>query len=369
MIKILHVMVEDPKFPIWFFDFLYKNGFFREEAVHHTFLCKANGFFDAHVKKTAAIEIGHSFRMEYFPAHPRLLGIFSSALHISRLADSYDKVVFHWLSDGPLLSLLSPRVAKRSFWILWGGDLYGFRTNRSRGARDYLSECLRICFIPRLKGICGLLHGDFELASKWYGAKAEWHQVFYPFPIPSIAPKNKKTKEKRQKLTVQVGNSADLANNHIEILETLSKIDFVEKVICPLSYGDADYAEQVAKAGKLLLGDRFHALTTFMAADDYTALLSTVDIAIMNHKRQQGVGNIIINLLAGNKVFLRESVTTFGFLNDIAATVFATERFLSEPESSLKAALQVDSQKTAGAVQSFFSDEKCKKLWQDLFSA
>jgi hypothetical protein len=290
-------------------------------------------------------------------------------LHIARLAQSYDKILFHWLSEVALLSLISPSVDERSYWILWGGDLYGYRTKCARGVRDYFGECLRRCFIPRLKGICGLVHGDFELASKWYGAKAEWHQVFYPFPIPLINSEKELPKDGHRKMIVQVGNSADPTNNHIEILEALSKLDFVEKVICPLSYGRPDYADQVAKAGDLLLGNRFHALTTFMAPDDYASLLSTVDIAIMNHKRQQGVGNIILNLLAGNKVFLRESVTTFGFLNNIGATVFATERFLSEPEPAIETALQADSKKAADAVQSFFSDENCKKLWQEFFLA
>lgn len=365
--KILHVMNEDPKFPAWFFDFLLKNGLFDQPGTRHGFLCKRGGVFDAHVKEAAGAEIGSLFFLDYFPDRRGRFHRLRAAARIAELAPAFDKILFHWLDDKALLSLAYGEVARKSAWSLWGGDLYGFRTKKNRQAKDTLSEILKICLVRRLKQVCSLVREDAELAAEWYGANATWRQVFYPSEAYKTVPTGSRRKKEGGHLVIQVGNSANPTNRHLEVFEALSKVDFIEKIICPLSYGDFSYARKITDAGTRLFGEKFLPLTDFIAPPEYAKMLSSVDAAVMNHDRQQAIGNIALNLLHGNRVFLRKSVTTYGFFESLGADVFPIEDLLADPASALRAPSFADPRESALAVQAFFSDEHCKALWQAVF--
>ena len=93
------------------------------------------------------------------------------------------------------------------------------------------------------------------------------------------------------------------------LFEKLAKIsvniDF--KVFVPLSYGEnTKYIELIKNKGMELLGNRFIPLFNFMKFEEYIKLLSSVDIVIMNHYRQQAVGNLRFLLAKGKKVYLNE---------------------------------------------------------------
>lgn len=107
---------------------------------------------------------------------------------------------------------------------------------------------------------------------------------------------------------ILLGNSAAPSNNHIEALLVLSKLGMQgRKVIVPLSYAESDigYKEKLIKDGAELLGESFMPLTNFMPLSEYNQLVSGCGNIIMNHIRQQAMGNISAGLLRGRKVFLR----------------------------------------------------------------
>ena len=278
--KILHVMNEDPKFPAWFFDFLLENGLLDLPGTRHGFLCKKGGVFDTHVKQAAAAGIGSRFSLDYFPDRRGPFHKLRSARRIAALSPGFDKILFHWLDDRALLSLAYGEVAGKSAWSLWGGDLYGFRTKKNHTGKDTLSEFLKRCLVRRLGQVCSLVREDTELAAEWYGASAKWSQVFYPSEAYKTVPPGPRARKEGGSLSVQVGNSANPTNRHLEVFEALSKVDGIERVICPLSYGDRDYAKKVAEAGTRLFGAKFLPLTDFIAPPEYAALLSSVDAAV-----------------------------------------------------------------------------------------
>lgn len=112
---------------------------------------------------------------------------------------------------------------------------------------------------------------------------------------------------------ILVGNSASLTNNHIEIFELLSQIKLLDsvKVITPLSYGDELYKNKIIEMGRTVLNTNFQPVADFMPIDEYITLIKQCGYVIMNHKRQQAVGNIIIMLYLGARVFLREDNPTY----------------------------------------------------------
>ncbi|WP_029935163.1 TDP-N-acetylfucosamine:lipid II N-acetylfucosaminyltransferase [Thiomicrospira pelophila] len=141
---------------------------------------------------------------------------------------------------------------------------------------------------------------------------------------------------------ILLGNSASFTNNHLEAFELIQANEDViglhSKIVAPLSYGDACYKKAMLEQGELNFGERFHPVVDFMAIDDYVALLKQCGFAIMNHKRQQAVGNIVIMLYLGARVFLREENPTYQMLKNDGA-ILNTIMELEQQPDLLKAPL------------------------------
>lgn len=102
------------------------------------------------------------------------------------------------------------------------------------------------------------------------------------------------------------GNSASATNNHVELFRKIrDQVDLSErKIIVPLSYGDICYRDKVIVDGKKILGNAFMPLVDFMPIGEYHKIISSCQFVVMNHLRQQALGNICSGLLAGAKIYL-----------------------------------------------------------------
>lgn len=130
---------------------------------------------------------------------------------------------------------------------------------------------------------------------------------------------------------ILLGNSASFSNNHLDAIEFLSKIDLEgKKVICPLSYGDLNYGKSILVAGNETWGKNFIPLIDFMPIDKYIELISSCSIVIMNHLRQQALGNIITMMYLGAKVFLDERNILYHFFKNEGAHVFSTQQLIDD---------------------------------------
>ena len=125
---------------------------------------------------------------------------------------------------------------------------------------------------------------------------------------------------------ILVGNSASMTCNHKETFDLLVKAGFKNrKIIAPLSYGDAVYGEKTAELGKKFFSSDFKPLKDFMPMQDYVATIKKCCYVIMNHRRQQAVGNIVIMLYLGARIFLREENPTFPFLKDLGVEISSVQ--------------------------------------------
>ena len=77
--------------------------------------------------------------------------------------------------------------------------------------------------------------------------------------------------------------------------------------------------------------DDFKAITDFISIDEYVTLLKQCGFVIMNHKRQQAVGNIVIMLYLGARVFLREDNPTYKMLKKDGAVISSTLDLENQP--------------------------------------
>ena len=115
-----------------------------------------------------------------------------------------------------------------------------------------------------------------------------------------------------------IGNSASQTSNHLEAFDFIkSYCSDTQKVVMPLSYGDMDYAEHIINKASELFGDKAMPLTTFLNIQDYNKILLSCGNVVMNHYRQQAMGNIIIALYRGARVFFSSRNPVLDYLNDL----------------------------------------------------
>jgi hypothetical protein len=238
-----------------------------------------------------------------------------------------EKIIIHGLFDLKTLVILffMPWLLKKSYWVIWGGDLYAYQLEESNWKRKIIG-LFRRPVIKNMGHLVTYIKGDVDLARKWYGAKGEYHEclmylsnTYKTLDVPNT---------QSDKINIQIGNSADPSNNHIEILDKL--LPFKDKnirIYAPLSYGDKAYAKEVIAKGKELFGDKFIALTEFMPFEQYLQFLGSIDIAIFNHKRQQAMGNTITLLGLGKTVFIRSDTTQWQLFKDKNIEVLNTLSF------------------------------------------
>ena len=132
---------------------------------------------------------------------------------------------------------------------------------------------------------------------------------------------------------ILIGNSATPTNNHIEVFDLLRTRNLGNrKIICPLSYGKSDYASVIKNRGRSYFGENFLGLDTFMPYEEYTELIGTCSNVIMNHHRQQGVGNIVVMLFLGANVYLNRINPYYSYLKERGAVIFTVEELSDSPE-------------------------------------
>lgn len=130
---------------------------------------------------------------------------------------------------------------------------------------------------------------------------------------------------------ILVGNSASYENNHLDVFAILSKVDLgFRKVLCPLGYGEQRYGDRVAKEGTVVFGHNFVPIRDFMPIKDYVSLVRSCSSVLMGHLRQQAVGNIIIMMYLGAKIFLDKQNPVYSFFNKNGAIIFNLDDFNAE---------------------------------------
>ncbi|MCT7636397.1 TDP-N-acetylfucosamine:lipid II N-acetylfucosaminyltransferase [Aliarcobacter butzleri] len=233
-----------------------------------------------------------------------------------------DKIIIHGLSQPYNIVYLffNPWLLKKTYWVMWGNDLYSYLKPRITFKQKLLEVIIKQV-IKKMAHFITYIKGDYELAQKWYGAKGEYHECFmYPsnlYKEYDIKPKEHDT------INIQLGNSADPTNNHIDVLKQFAKYkDENIQIFVPLSYGNEEYAKEVIAYGEELFREKFIPLREFMPFEKYLEFLSEIDIAIFTHKRQQAMGNIITLLGLGKKVYIRSDITPWELFNDIDVQVF-----------------------------------------------
>lgn len=175
-------------------------------------------------------------------------------------------------------------------------------------------------FLSRLNYFCHWNKLDFDIVKAIYSCKAEFLPFFYNPKIDKISITDSKNNAKP---IIWLGNSDTFTNNHVDAIEFLGRFsNYGIEVICPLSYGNNKYGDEIDKIGFKVFNNNWKSIRQFMPFDEYINTLANVDIVLMFHNRTQAAGNIIAFLLMGKKVYLKSQSTIYKLFRDNGINIY-----------------------------------------------
>ena len=244
----------------------------------------------------------------------------------------YDEIYIHLLNPRKIKILSEIDTAgSRIYWIIWGLDLYnkllvpkGFRLYRpgNSGRRRRIANLFKNLgqkfearqtarFISRYVDfiVTDTTENDYNYLVQYYPefSGKQWKDFFY-YPIDSIL--NRELISSAVCGTdIMIGNSASATNNHEYVLDILSRLDTRGRhIVVPLSYsGKKEYVKAIVTKGEKLFGRNFIPLLDFLPLEKYNRQQRCASVALFGNLRQEAIGNIIIALYLGAKVFLIKS--------------------------------------------------------------
>jgi len=266
----------------------------------------------------------------------------------------FDAIVLHSLFS---IALPIPSSCK-VLWIGWGYDYYDiiskspldFMLKKTRRAyrqlcfKTYLKGLVsryswslvsnkqkkKLAFINKLDYFAPVLNAEYPLVKtniKEFSPKfVDWNYNAVIDMLTSLPDK------KVNSNNILIGNSASFENNHIEAFELLKRLQLSDRqYIVPLSYGIKRYKKRLLKKGQALFSNKFTAVTDFMGLEQYIEMLLQCGFAIMNHTRQQGLGNINIMLWLGAKVFVRQINPIYASYQSLGMHIYLVEELEQDP--------------------------------------
>lgn len=279
---------------------------------------------------------------------------------LDKIIPNYNKIVIHGLLDFYLVRcLLKVNLDfSRTYWLLWGGDVYCYRNEKGRLRRMY-RNFVRKTLISKLQHAGSLIKGGVDLSRDWYGFRGSYHECMgYVSNTINLNTKLHKRIAFFKKHTVIIGNSGYESNFHKEIFNLLKKQSNEIKVICPLAYGNQNYIDEIISLGTKLFKKNFTPLLNYLPLNEYYSTLSGVDSGIFAHDREQGTGNVIPLLGMGKKVYLRTTTTQWNTYLNLGLKIFDYKDFgLHEISKS-------DQQQNIEIVSKYFCKENLAKQYE-----
>lgn len=290
--------------------------------------------------------------------------------YLIELIEKSAQIIVHCLYTIELTDFLfqNYHLLNKVNWKLWGGDLYLYRQVCS-GYNSEENEAKRMSIIKNIAYITSPVEEEFKHAIDVYKGDAKYKFAFYPLPKDFCEYRLAKNQGKNTTINILVGNSGYPTNNHLQAFSYLSKFRNEQiKIYCPLSYGDKDYSKKVCVNGRKIFDDKFVPLLNFIQFDQYVNLMNTMDLAVMNHNRQQGLGTILTLLYLGKKVYMQPHITTYKCLKRFGVAIYDIDEIEKSDLSNLKTFSRVCGKINYEIIGDIYSKDNCINSWQAIFS-
>ncbi|SEK39582.1 TDP-N-acetylfucosamine:lipid II N-acetylfucosaminyltransferase [Halomonas daqiaonensis] len=272
----------------------------------------------------------------------------------------YDLIIFHSLGVSTYPELKNVPDDTPTVWLGWGFDYYNellknfplhldatqkiysrlLASNKKRRVAALVKDFLhffwsrndKIRAVEKISVFSPVLPEEYELVKK----SRDWKC------FPKYASWNYGTMEDNlvkgfegETVTgnaILVGNSATYTGNHADVFDLLQKLKVNDrKVVAPLSYGDPQLAKELTCMGREYFSIHFEPLIDFMPIEDYVSIIKKCGYVIMNHIRQQAVGNIVIMLYLGARVFVRHENPVYDFFKKSGVVISTVQELEADP--------------------------------------
>lgn len=275
-------------------------------------------------------------------------------------SESYDCIILHGITDINGTVYLTSKEKHKFVGILWGAELF---TQENFPEKSFLGKKTASIQLPKIESSQKarirsafkklIYHKSVTIANATNQAALKLgyfallfdesleylkenklvssdcrHIPFTYYPLEYIIKGN-------ETLTIDhhdilLGNSASFSNNHLEAFDILKSLNIKQrKIIVPLSYGNSSYADYIQRRGSEIFNNQFEPMRYFLPLEEYRKKLQKCGIVIMNHYRSQAVGNILMMLWLGSKVFLHESNPLFYFLKRNGIIIYSINKDLT----------------------------------------
>lgn len=304
----------------------------------------------------------------------------------------YSYIIIHFMSDesARFVNIINhDKIA----WIEWGGDMYNVMLAR-RGYQLYRDEKMVVkCKEPRLPYqlykllrpfikrtiykehynaikkckyfIPDSMEGEYEIFLKYFPefSHLERREIFY-YPIHEIL--GALDNQICSGSSIMVGNSASYTNNHLYVLDRLKRIGCGLKVIVPLSYPKStNYVRIVTDYGKKSFGRSFMPLTEYMPLGEYNKLMLSVNSFIYGNLRQEAVGNILIALYIGGRVFLEKKNPLYSYYLSKGLVLFSFDDI--RQDLLIKPMAEDDIRRNRSILDQLYSNDRLEYLIRESF--
>lgn len=287
--------------------------------------------------------------------------------HVIHKQDFANVVILHSLYSLPIDLIPLIPVKIKVVWFSWGYDIYSpnpplkplinIQNIYWKRTKDYLlkekieesdifsykkylrkmvsnflwpkNEKILVGALSRIDFYSGVIPIEYD-SLKSYLPNAKLVDFNYPISKDITTSCDWKICKRKKSNSILIGNSATETNNHVDVFYLLKNLDLNLnfKLIVPLSYGSISYRDFVIKEGYKLFNTTFVPLIHYMAFDEYQKILNTCSVAIFATERQQAVGNILIMIWLGKKVFLSDTSILYKYFIGIGLKVFSIQKDL-----------------------------------------
>ena len=302
--KITHFFIDcSPHHVIPFVQFI--DDFIRQDIrfTHEVFIFNKRHLLEAYPNRLIKI----STQVEYSNCQKRVLSKLNSLStdHLGVIHGLYNRKII-----GKLIFSLSK--LKYIIWSIWGADLY---SQHKKFLKRFRTNIYRKIVFPRIGTKIGQ-PGDYQYLKQKYGCKTEeFREILFPawFYLENDQITLNERVNRHQSLCAIIGNSASDSNNHIELIDYLSRSINFSKFTFLLNYPKREaYVKKIETyAKKCLKSVKLEFIYTSLEYNEFIKLVKKNDALIYNHRRQQGVGTLNIALHHGLIPFLRSDNPMF----------------------------------------------------------
>lgn len=331
-LKIVHILPDDK-----FLDSAI-NSFELLKGISNEFLCLTTKEIRL-IKQKDKLQIFSSGRkmVDYINSNGfNVLVLHSTCIPFKYLNAVNRQVVFVWLSWGYDLfeASLFPFVFKNPINLLiykpltaqllkgWSKLFYSFFTEIRRMLCGFTS--CRLSFYKRVVYVSTVTDLEFKLL-KENPIFSRIQRFRFRYIDRILVPDSQLSMGN----DILIGNSAAFANNHLDVLNELSRLDLdrTRHIVVPFSYGgDRGYKCKIKESlSKFSFRNQVALLEHFIEREEYAKIINNCRYAIMGHIRQQAMGNIDILFLQGSKIFFYEDSISYRQLKSEGFHVYSIE--------------------------------------------